>query len=439
MDNKIVVDKSKLKHYKLKITTLSPIHIGTGDVYEPTNYVIDNNKLFAFDEVLFYQSLSSADKNKFPSDWIQIIDFYKSKKDAAKNIAHFECDTSAKVQEAYNKKMNKDGSKNKNQLEIQTTFKNPNTYRSIIPGSSMKGMIDTIMGIYPRKIKENAIRQNLILSDAILLNGSTQIGYMRRTDRDRNQIINKFGGISAIVEVIKENSEFILSLDTKYSFDEIKKNMREYHSQRDNSRYKETQDSFIARVGKFSGMDYVVDDINNATQPRTNKPLGTHSLYDFDNTALKQFGWIKLEIITQNEYSEAIQDIEQQVNDYYEVIKEKQKATKDKIQKSKNEAKADKLKKEQDRIAEEKAEAEAKAKREAELAAMDPLDKLIDGYSNDVSKVINAMKDESIENLEEIKVELAKKLKVIMQKDPKTWEKAKQKALKRKEYIESLL
>jgi hypothetical protein len=36
-------------------------------------------------------------------------------------------------------------------------------------------------------------------------------------------------------------------------------------------------------------------------------------------------------------------------------------------------------------------------------------------------------------------VALAKKLKERMQKDPKLWEKAKKKALVRKEYIESLL
>lgn len=70
---------------------------------------------------------------------------------------------------------------------------------------------------------------------------------------------------------------------------------------------------------------------------------------------------------------------------------------------------------------------------------MDPIDKIIDSFENDVSKVINAMKDGSIENIDEIKIHLAKKLKSIMEKDSKQWEKAKQKALKRKEYIESIL
>ena len=30
-----------MKTYKLKLTAISPIHIGTGEEYEPINYVID--------------------------------------------------------------------------------------------------------------------------------------------------------------------------------------------------------------------------------------------------------------------------------------------------------------------------------------------------------------------------------------------------------------
>ena len=31
-----------MKTYRLKLTALTPIHIGTGEVYEPTNFVIDD-------------------------------------------------------------------------------------------------------------------------------------------------------------------------------------------------------------------------------------------------------------------------------------------------------------------------------------------------------------------------------------------------------------
>lgn len=46
---------------------MSPVHIGCGDVYEPTGFVIDRDrkKLIAFDPLDFAQSLSDSDRKKF--------------------------------------------------------------------------------------------------------------------------------------------------------------------------------------------------------------------------------------------------------------------------------------------------------------------------------------------------------------------------------------
>ncbi|MEO6322556.1 MAG: hypothetical protein ABIR56_17910, partial [Polaromonas sp.] len=38
-----------LKTYRLALTPLSPIHIGCGEDFEPTNYVIDEGVLYGFD------------------------------------------------------------------------------------------------------------------------------------------------------------------------------------------------------------------------------------------------------------------------------------------------------------------------------------------------------------------------------------------------------
>jgi hypothetical protein len=179
----------------------------------------------------------------------------------------------------------------------------------------------------------------------------------------------------------------------------------------------------------------MVDDGKNVLNSY-DKPIATHTIFEKGDAP---FGWVNIELISEEAYGEAIQSIEKQEADYYLKLKQKQQSIKAQIHKPTEEPKAAALKKEEERLAQEKAEAEAKAKREAELAAMDPLDKLIDSYDNDIAKVINAMKDGSIENFDEMAVALAKKLKERMQKDPKLWEKAKKKALVRKEYIESLL
>jgi len=87
-------------------------------------------------------------------------------------------------------------------------------------------------------------------------------------------------------------------------------------------------------------------------------------------------------------------------------------------------------------------EAEAKAKKEeeerAKLASMTPVERLVNSYG-DVAVLVNDMKNGIIENFEDIKVELAQEVKKILQQNPKTWDKAKKKALDRKVYIEGVL
>ena len=381
MHKDIVVDKNNLNNYKLKITTLSPVHIGTGEVYEPTNFVIDEKKLYKFDEVLFYKSLGQTDKKLFYdklSNYMQIIDFYKSKKQEAKKIAELGITTSSKVQNQYNKQTNQDGSKNKNQFEIQTTFKNPNTHRAIIPGSSIKGMLETAMKIYVKPPKaSNEIRQNIIISDALLLNGGLEIGYANR--RHRHPDKKSKDGIYQIIEVIQPNSEFILTIDSKQSFEDIQKAMKEYHHKRYNSRYEETKSSFIAKIGKNVAMDYVVevDDVSRLRN-KDNKPLATHFLYSSDSLQDEQFGWIKMEIITDDEYRDGISKIEKQEIEYYDNIEQKQKSIKEQIKQEKEQSL--KLAKEKEQKAKE--ETELKAKKEADekarVESLSPLEKIID-------------------------------------------------------------
>lgn len=380
MNTEIVVNKNKLNKYKLKITTLSPVHIGTGEVYEPTNYVIDDDKLYGFDEVLFYKSLSNEDKKLFTSklnDYMQIIDFYKSKKDEAKKIAYFECNISKRVKKRYDSQYNKDGSKNKNQLEIQTTFKNPNTYRAIIPGSSIKGMLDTVLKIYPKKIKDNDVRQNLILSDALLFNGDVEIGFADR--RHRNPQKQSKDGIYQIVEVIKPESTFIFSIDTSFDFNTIQKSTREYQNKRENSRYEETKESFITRIGKNVGKDYVVEvDEMSEVVNKDGRPLATHFLYNSETLSDEQFGWVKIELISNTEYDKSIKEIEIQEENYSNNIKQKQKEIKDKIKKIKDEVKALALKKEHEKEEEARRKREENQKEQERLLSLSPLELKID-------------------------------------------------------------
>ncbi len=416
--------RDNLNTYYLKLKTITPIHIGTGEAYEPTNFVIDGGKLYQFDEVLFYQSLNPSDKrlfNKKLNSWMSVIDFYRSKVKEAKIIANFECDVSKKVENTYKKLKNDDGSKKKNQFQIAQTFKNPNTHRAVIVGSSLKGMLDTVLKIYPKKIKSNEPRQRLIVSDAILLEGKTEIGYAYR--KHKNPTKTARSEIPQMVEIISKGSTFIFSITTEYSFEEIKRKMRDYHNDRDDSRYTQAANSFIARVGKFCGKEYMVDDGKNVLNSY-GKPIATHTLYESGDS----FGWIDIEEISKDEFDNALKSIANQEKEYYAKIKKQQKSIIETIATQKRKAKEEAIRKQKAREEEKRKEAEAKTKREEELAKMSPIErKLEELVQNDrantpkTTLLLNAIKNNLFEDN---RLEALNLLKELLIKDKKWKEKS---------------
>lgn len=374
--------RDNLHTFHLKITTLSPVHIGTGEAYEPTNFVIDGGKLFEFDEVQFYNQLTPEDKeefNKIINNWLDIIDFYRSRVEEAKAVAFFECSVSNEVEKNYKRLTNKDGTRNINQFQIHRTFKNPNTHQPIILGSSLKGMFNTLFKTYSPK-SSTETRQRLILSDATLLEGGVEVGFAYRIHKIPTKEAKS--KIPQILEIIKSNSTFELTLKTAYSFLEIQTMIKSYYSERKNSLVKTNVDGFVARVGKYCGKEYMVDDGKNVLNSY-GKPIATHTLYEI---GYRQFGWIEVE----------------------------------------------------DTVAKKKRDDKAIEDEKKRLNKMTHFERVMENY-DDITKVIQAMQKGQIEDFENIKVELAREVKKILQQNPKTWDKAKKKALDRKGFIEGLL
>ncbi|KIM06096.1 MAG: hypothetical protein KN64_00955 [Sulfurovum sp. AS07-7] len=425
--------------YKLKITTLSPIHIGTGEDYEPTNFVINNGRFYNFDEVLFYKSLNSLEQNSFNQkldNWLMIIDFYKSKAKEATKIARFDCKATKAVEERYNKKLkNKDGTRNSNQFQIAQTFKNPNNFRAIIPGSSIKGMLDTVLKIYPPK-ESNEVRQKLIISDALMVDGELEIGYSYR--KHKNTSKNNEGKIPQMVEIIKPNSTFICQIKSEYSFDKMKSMMKSYHDDRKDSIYKETDNSFIARVGKYCGKEYMVDDGKNVLNSYQ-KPIATHTVYEENN---EPFGWIKIELIEDSEYRNLVEKIRHQENAYFHNLEEKQKEIIDQLNEAKFKAEQERIAKEQKKLQEQK-EAEEKEKLEKKrLSLLSPLELKLDELSiQNKSMPQTTLILQNIKNgkLDEFRDEALKLLEKLM-KENKEWKEKPtgKKPEKDKEYQKTL-
>jgi len=141
--------------YNLSISTLSPVHVGCGEDYEPTNYVIDDETLYAFDPARLLASLSDKQRDEFNralDDRDPILatqKFFYRHKTAAKDIASHSTPVAKAAAQFYAKRIGQvanlqdNGGKVINKLEIARTAFNPMSGLPILPGSSLKGSMRT--------------------------------------------------------------------------------------------------------------------------------------------------------------------------------------------------------------------------------------------------------------------------------------------------------
>jgi len=235
---------------KLKVTALSPLHIGSGQVYEPLHFIIDKNFLYEFELEAILPHLSEEKRVAFLEilqhqnqySFAKVNKFIKENaKDIAKQYAHTTIKVSNTIQNEYNKKVGevvqiegkgKFTKKVFHKFEIEKTQKKQiksedGTYRYIgyIPGSSFKGAISTAFRefVYKNEGKQlmdekfekslditNHIFKNFKVSDSIPKEVSTSIGYAINKERfedDKDSQMNRF------IEVIEPKSEFVIDIN----------------------------------------------------------------------------------------------------------------------------------------------------------------------------------------------------------------------------------
>ncbi|TAN45548.1 MAG: type III-A CRISPR-associated RAMP protein Csm5 [Nitrospirae bacterium] len=136
---------------KIRLHVLSPIHIGCDDVYEPTSFVIDEQrkKLIEFDPMDFVKRLKPQEFTEFSKtaagDNLLAI-FKMIKRFYSKTLAGREVEITDYLVEHY-KKILKMGTFDKNavinQFTINKTAFNPQDNTPYIPGTSLKGALRT--------------------------------------------------------------------------------------------------------------------------------------------------------------------------------------------------------------------------------------------------------------------------------------------------------
>lgn len=165
-------------HFLLR--TVSPIHVGSDEVYEPTGFVVDerNNQLISFDGADFIGMLDSEALEEFsaicqkgtPQSLIEIYQFMNRHKDLANGrpvavsaafVTHF--------QETLALRGERNIVQNLNKYKIKRTAFQPHEDTPYIPGSSIKGSIRTAVLNYrnqkksvPRYPDSRKMEENLV-------------------------------------------------------------------------------------------------------------------------------------------------------------------------------------------------------------------------------------------------------------------------------------
>ena len=234
-----------MKNYRVKLTALSAIHIGTGEVYEPTNYVIDNGYLYEFDEVLFLKHLPAPKRMEFVKYtemqtehgyelFEKIHHFIVENKQYAKEVAFNKVKVSKMIESKYLKDIAKKVQVEKrkksrypksifNQFEIKKTQRLDNKGLTYLSGSSIKGSISTAYQeyIYKEKgsrkhkqyfsIQGDKLFRNLSVSDTLVQKSEALIGFAVNKERFEEDGAE----ISTMLEVNTKGSEYLLNLTIK--------------------------------------------------------------------------------------------------------------------------------------------------------------------------------------------------------------------------------
>lgn len=141
-----------LQNHQLYLTPLSPLHLGTGEDYEPTNYVIENGALYAFDPS--QAALSPLQHNELletakRGDIFSIQNYFKKHGSLFADCAHKAVGVSRALENEYQRNLGKTvnqergGKKVGNNFLIERTATHPINHQPYIPGSALKGCLRT--------------------------------------------------------------------------------------------------------------------------------------------------------------------------------------------------------------------------------------------------------------------------------------------------------
>ena len=139
----------------LTISTLSPVHIGCDEVYEPSNFVIHDGQLHALNLADLGEALTQADRDELKRRADQrdpigaLQQFFRNNAERFAGIAQHQVDVVEAIVREYEQKAGRavqsgpNGNATYNVFPIARTAFNPIDNAPYLPGSSLKGSIRT--------------------------------------------------------------------------------------------------------------------------------------------------------------------------------------------------------------------------------------------------------------------------------------------------------
>ena len=168
-----------LSTHKIALTPLSPIHIGCGETFEPTNYVIDRERgfLYGFDPSDAVLTPAEMAALRSAVDPYKINQYYASHVGVFRPWARTIMPIGTNAEKLYQKMLAPQGNQKKTQFEINRAIwaVRDGTIVPYVPGSSLKGAMVTAL--------ENRLNQNNAIGSrdnaGILLGGDFERSPMR--------------------------------------------------------------------------------------------------------------------------------------------------------------------------------------------------------------------------------------------------------------------
>ena len=132
-----------MKRYRMTITALSPIHIGTGEELSPFEYIIKEDLFCRIDLTALLGDLTERQRTDFDqavnSGQIAYVRRFIADNVQLKRHALYVCSVNDTLKQAYEKNL----ANPRNQLLVHPHLRRLDTHQPIIPGSSIKGAIRT--------------------------------------------------------------------------------------------------------------------------------------------------------------------------------------------------------------------------------------------------------------------------------------------------------